>query len=598
MVTKRRDEAGTSRHGAAAVVRPRFMTSAMWYAWLLRRDIAPVLAIPDEEAQREFVVWWLLWGRGEYSAAWGWSSVQADAAMELVPIGRGLACPRLLRRLHASRTDLQHAFSLQDQESLVEYLCWYRVYGPLELDVAPPLPPVCIAMTESPRLRRPWLEGDPSVPFLAITLASRYLRAGGRISSAATRHLAEWYKICGRGLLPSPTTPPAPSPPVRRGRRKSGGVNVVGFVRGQCGLGEDVRMASAALAAAGVPHVLCDVPAGPTVPQGDDSLSDRLTERLPYKVTIYCMSAFDMAGLYLARGPAFFAGQYRIGYWPWELPSFPALWKDVYTLVDEVWAGSTFTAQSHRTRCPKPVHRLPCPVVLPRVPPVQRRDLGLHDEGTFVFVYPFDINSYLARKNPLGLIRAFRLAFQPKDKQVALLLRVNGNPDAQPKWADVVAECAADRRISVLAGTLDRHAALGVIAASDCLVSPHRAEGFGRNIAEAILLGVPVLATAFSGCMDFLVPEEGLPFEPTPLRDGDYPFGEGLWWAEPSIKEMARRMRQVRRAREGNHALQSQRLAQRRAELAAAYSPLVRGTAFAARLRQIERQTARLRAVP
>ena len=122
MVTKRRHQAETSRHGAAAVLRPRFMTSAMWYAWLLRRDVAPVLAIPDEEAQREFVVWWLLWGRGEYPAAWEWSSVQADAAMELVPIGRGLACPRLLRRLHASRTDLQHAFSLQDQESLVEYL--------------------------------------------------------------------------------------------------------------------------------------------------------------------------------------------------------------------------------------------------------------------------------------------------------------------------------------------------------------------------------------------------------------------------------------------------------------------------------------------
>jgi hypothetical protein len=97
--------------------------------------------------------------------------------------------------------------------------------------------------------------------------------------------------------------------------------------------------------------------------------------------------------------------------------------------------------------------------------------------------------------------------------------------------------------------------------------------------------------------MDFLAPEEGLPFELTPLRDGDYPFGEGLWWAEPSITEMAHRMRQVRRARERDHALQSQRLARRRAELAAAYSPLVTGAAFAARLRQIEHQTARPRAV-
>ena len=215
------------------------------------------------------------------------------------------------------------------------------------------------------------------------------------------------------------------------------------------------------------------------------------------------MSAFDMATLYLARGPAFFSGQYRIGYWPWELPRFPVLWNDAFALVDEIWAGSSFTACSYRAHCTKPVRRLPCPVVLPQVEPVARCDLELHSENAFLSVYPFDINSYLARKNPLGLVRAFRLAFPPTDLRVALLLRVNGNPDCQPGWAEVATECAADRRITILAGTLDRQAALGVVAASDCLVSPHRAEGFGRNIAEAILLGIPVLATAFSGCTDF-----------------------------------------------------------------------------------------------
>ena len=293
--------------------------------------------------------------------------------------------------------------------------------------------------------------------------------------------------------------------------------------------------------------------------------------------------------LYLARGPAFFAGQYRIGYWPWELPRFPALWRDAYTLVDEIWAGSAFTARSHRAQCAKPVRRLPCPVVIPRVEPTPRLDLGLYQEHAFVFVYPFDVNSHLARKNPLGLVRAFRLAFPPADVHVALLLRVNGNPDCQPGWAAVATECAADRRITILAGTLDRRAALGVVAASDCLVSPHRAEGFGRNIAEAILLGIPVLATAFSGCTDFLAPDEGLPFVRTPVREGEYPFGEGLWWAEPSIPEVARRMQEIRRTRERSRAREGRRLAKRRSEIATAYSPLVTGRAFAARLRQIER---------
>jgi glycosyltransferase involved in cell wall biosynthesis len=354
-------------------------------------------------------------------------------------------------------------------------------------------------------------------------------------------------------------------------------------------------MASAALEAAGIPHVVFNVPAGPAVSQQDDQLTHRLTNRLPYNITMYCMSAFDMANLYLARGPEFFADQYRIGYWPWELPRFPALWKDVYSLVDEIWAGSTFTARSHRTQCTKPVRRLPCPVVIPNVKPVPRHALKLDHETAFVFVYPFDVNSHLARKNPLGLVRAFRLAFPPTDWHVALLLRVNGNPDGQPGWTEVATECAADPRITILAGTLNRQAALGVVAASDCLVSPHRAEGFGRNIAEAILLGVPVLATAFSGCMDFLAPEERLPFERTPVGHGEYPFGEGLWWAEPSVPEMARRMREVRRAREKNQAREARRLALRRSEIATKYSPFVTGKAFAARLRQIERRTAVLR---
>ena len=399
---------------------------------------------------------------------------------------------------------------------------------------------------------------------LALATAAKVLARRG-LSARGTRNIAS--------VLPAPRVPPGRHAGVRRGRRQGGGVNLVGFVRGQFGLGEDVRMAAAALEAAGIPHALIDVPAGAAVSQQDASLAHLLTERQPYRVTIYCMSAFDMAVLYLARGPEFFAGQYRIGYWPWELPGFPSVWQDVYTLVDEVWAGSAFTARSHRTQCTKPVRRLPCPVVLPPVEPAPRRALGLRDEGAFVFVYPFDLNSHLARKNPLGLVRAFRLAFPAVDTRVALLLRVNGHPDAQPGWAELAAACVADCRISILAGTLDRRAALGVIAASDCLVSPHRAEGFGRNIAEAILLGIPVLATGFSGCTDFLAPEEGLPFEPTPLRDGDYPFGEGLWWAEPSIAEMANRMRQVRRAGETDRDCQSRRLARRRAEIAAAYQP-------------------------
>ncbi len=570
------------------------MTRAMWFAFLLRSDIRAGAAPADQEAQREFVVWWMLWGETEYPAVWHWDIAQAQVAMQLVSVGSDLPCPRLLRRLHASRRDLRAAFCLPDTEDLIDFFCWYRVRGVAELIAAPELPASCVALTECPSRRPFWSAGGLQVPRIALALAHCVpnLLSPHRFDRRRTPgRIVDWYQEYGRNLVPTPSKPPAPAATIRPGKyRQPGGVNLVGFVRGQSGLGEDVRMASLALDAADIPHVLVDVATPSAIPQGDNALAHRLTDRLVHGISIYCMSAFDMATLYLDRGPAFFSERYRIGYWPWELPRFPALWDQAFSLVDEIWTGSEYTARAYRARRSRPVRRLPCPVTLPRVQSIPRRDLALYNNDAFVFVYPFDVNSYLARKNPLALVRAFRRAFPSAQRDVALLLRVNGDPNGHPGWLEVAAECSADDRITILAGTFDRPKALGVIAACDCLVSPHRAEGFGRNIAEAILLGIPVLATEFSGCTDFLAPEEGIPFEIMTVQDGSYPFAEGQCWAEPSIDKMARRMQQIRLDRRNNPAAVQQRLISRRSEIAEAYSPHTTGRAFAKRLRLIERQ--------
>jgi hypothetical protein len=110
-----------NRRNASPASRPHFMTQGMWFAWLLRGDIRQGSAPDDPEAQREFVAWWLFWGRAEYPEVWHWGSDQAVVAMQLVTTANGLTCPRLLRRLHASRPDLQHAFRLHDEESLAEF---------------------------------------------------------------------------------------------------------------------------------------------------------------------------------------------------------------------------------------------------------------------------------------------------------------------------------------------------------------------------------------------------------------------------------------------------------------------------------------------
>jgi glycosyltransferase involved in cell wall biosynthesis len=564
--------------------RAAFMTAAMWFVWLLRADIRGKTAPSNVKAQRDFISWWLLWAHAEYPAVFTWSGEHAGIAMELVALENGLLCPRLLVRLYDARDDLREAFPLNDPEGLADYFCWYRLHAPRELAAAPSLLNDCLAITEEPSQRQPWFLDGTRVPRIA-TMLSRSIPGliRGSIHEPGTRlALAAWYMKEGGSLIPDPSSPGlARSVITYQQSLRGDGVNVIGFVNGHSGLAEDARMVSVGLAAVGVRHALIDAAADTKTPQSPDVKDIPISDSPVYSTSIYCMSAFDMATLYLRRGPAFFAGQYRIGYWPWELARFPDIWVDVYQLVDEIWTGSEFTANAYRANCPKPVTCLPAPVT---VHAVRRRALAMFGKGAFVFTYPFDPNSYLARKNPIALVRAFRVAFPAEDRKVALLLRVNGVIPSGPDRSALLQVIGDDQRIVIMEGTLDRADSLGITASSDCLVSPHRAEGFGRNIAEAILLGVPVLATAYSGCEDFLAPDEGLAFRLQDVVAGQYPFGEGLSWAEPIISDMAAKMKLERNRMRRHGRTERERLASRTMRFAEAYSPCVTGRAFADRL--------------
>ena len=527
--------------------RAAFMTDAMWFVWLLRSDIRNGSSPADAQAQREFISWWLLWGHSEYPAIYAWSSEHAQIAMDPVPVGNGLWCPRLLLRLYNSRHDLQQAFSLDKRDDLADYFCWYRLHGPLELAVAPSLPAACLAATEESTVCQPRRPVGGAAPRMAITLSRNkpdWIPEAVRDSSDAGE-LAAWYRSYGCSLIPRPTRPPKLRGRGGRSKRsfRRDGLNVIGFVSRQSGLGEDARMISAALSLAGIRHILIDASEYEARPQNARSTSVPLDERLHFAVSIYCMSPFDMASMFATNDVSQSPEEYRIGYWPWELPRFPDLWIDVYKLVDEIWTGSEFSAQAYRANCSKPVFRLPAPVTVPAVAACVLHAVG---REAFVFTYPFDPNSYLARKNPIALVRAFKRAFSAKDNRCALLLRVNGRLPEGTDRRSLLGEIGRDRRITILEGTFSRDRALAMTASCDCLVSPHRAEGFGRNIAEAILLNVPVLATAFSGCMDYLEPDECLPHTLKQVEPGEYPFSEGLLWAEPDNDDMAEKMNLVR----------------------------------------------------
>ena len=528
------------------------MTPAMWLAWLLRTDVRAGRPVEDLAAQRDFTAWWLLYGQAEYPAVWWWGPDQAHIAMEPGIIGPGATpIPRLLLRLHQGRQDLQQRYDLADSESAAGYLCWYRLAGPQQLPAAPALPPAAMAVTEALSTRFT----DPALPRMALAVlgVSPALQAVTDVAQPGHRRgLLRWFNanpiIDPAPTLPSAGPQPVPSRRSRPGPRSRPAVNLVGFARAEFGIGEDVRMLSRALEAAGVRHTITDIRPASDVRAQDVSRAAWIGPAAPGAINIFCLTGFDSGQLFLERGLQPFAGAYNVGYWPWELPRFPDHWADVYGLMDEIWAATSFQAVAYAANSPVPVQLMP-PAVTPPAALRPARTLTRRRAGRFTFLYPFDPNSTLARKNPLAAVRAFRAAFPPADRSVALVLRVNGHGAGRPGWQALRAAAAGDRRIRILEGTLPRAAALRLLQSAGCLVSPHRAEGLGRNIAEAIALAVPVLATGFSGPADLLLPHERIPAKPRRVAQGEYPHAAGLWWSEPDWRALARQMRRLRRRR-------------------------------------------------
>ena len=392
------------------------------------------------------------------------------------------------------------------------------------------------------------------------------------------------------------------------------GVNLIGFAYGELGIGEDLRMAVAACEAADVPYRIVNIKPGEEIRQEDMELKDRIEKgkkNPSYAINIFIMPGFDsVSRLFMRHGDFVFNGFYNIGWWPWELPVWPKAWNRAFDLVDEIWAGSEFSQQMYQISTTKPSSLMPLAVSVERAKPFSRKHFRLPEED-YLFLYVFDFNSHLKRKNPQAAIEAFQKAFPlhsegntPKNKgagketsaasnvKVGLVLKVMNTKPNSPDWLEFEKLIAGDERIQVINQTLDREEILGLIQVCDAYVSPHRAEGFGRTLAEAMLFGKPVIATNYSGNAFYMHPQLTLPVEYklVPLKKGDYHFVEdddSAVWAEPSLDHMAQQMHMaINKSQDPAHQKSLMQYAQ------TTFNPARTGRLMKERLEQIQDQLA------
>jgi glycosyltransferase involved in cell wall biosynthesis len=340
-------------------------------------------------------------------------------------------------------------------------------------------------------------------------------------------------------LQPEDEAPPAP------------GVLLVGHPYGVTGVAEYLRSSAVALAAAGVPfHIRNTFDWGEHLRDTHTEFGfwDRLTSGRPHPANVFHVNANEMAEARRHLGSRFFAGRYNIACWHWELSRFPDAWLPALQDVDEVWASSRFMRDGFAEKARVPVVWMPHPVDVRGGTGLRRADLAL-PEDAYLFVSTFDYTSYIARKNPMGAIRAFQSAFPAgSTNRVGLVIKSNGSAERpEEARAFLGSPELRDPRIVVIDRLMERREVIGLFEACDALVSLHRAEGFGRGLAEAMLLGKPVIATAYSGNMDFTREDNAclVDFRLIAVGRDDYPHAEGQVWADPDLAQAAAYMRRL-----------------------------------------------------
>ncbi|WP_127534109.1 glycosyltransferase family protein [Paenibacillus kobensis] len=384
----------------------------------------------------------------------------------------------------------------------------------------------------------------------------------------------------GGSTAPTVVTVPPPSP-VYEGLP---GVQLVGFSRSDSGIGEACRLQASSLLAAGVPTSIISCDALSLNRPSDESCVPLEHNEPFHKCTVLQFNP-DMLPHVLGKyGHRPVERKFTVGYWHWELMDIPEEWTASMHYFHEIWTPSQFVRDAVAARSPVPVLTMPYGCAPDDRFRPGRAYYGLPADR-YLFMMMFDTHSFMERKNPLGALEAFLLAFGGSDPSVGLVLKANNANHGGAALAHLRQRMAGCSNVYFIEAGMTRQETGGLIGECDAYVSLHRAEGFGLGIAEAMVRNKPAIATNWSGSTDFLNSSNGCPvgFRLVPIAETLGPYRAGSLWAEPDLAQAAYYMRLLACDRQtgirlGAAAAQT---------INTRYNPAIAGAAMRQRLAQI-----------
>ena len=315
------------------------------------------------------------------------------------------------------------------------------------------------------------------------------------------------------------------------------GLNVAGYLQGEFGLGQSARLILQSAKASGLPAFPLN--SNRSKVRQEEKLSENNSESI-FPVIVSVVNA-DHFELWLNDiGSNRLKYSKVIGVWAWETEDFPVSMHKAFKYVDEIWAVSNFVKDAIAPYTKKKVLVLPTPIITPeRIEKLDRATLGIPEDQEFN-LFIFDYQSVFNRKNPLGLVEAHRKAFPNSEGPLLVIKSTNGDQDAENR--EKLRFAVQDRTdILLIQDFVSREQLTSLINECSTYISLHRSEGYGLTMAEAMALGKPVIATSYSGNLDFMNRENSvlIPFKRTLVGKESFPYQHSSYWAEPDTDQAA-----------------------------------------------------------
>lgn len=316
------------------------------------------------------------------------------------------------------------------------------------------------------------------------------------------------------------------------------GVNVIGYINGEFGLGEAVRLNLKAMELVGLPYVEIDYL----------KLRDGLIGEgsFKYNINLIQLSLNDIPSFLADFKTVFSSNRYSILFLVWESEYVPEEIQKNLFLFNEIWTPSTYCREIFKQYFLGPIMTVPHPVEINLSPLVVKDFLNIYDKQKFSFLFVFNFGSSLKRKNTLFLVQSFIEAF-PNDSDVELIIKCS-NARKNPKdYKLLLNEIGGRSNIKIVDIELEKNDLNHFINQCDCYVSLHHSEGFGLTLAEAMFLGKPTIATNYSGNLEFMNDNNSflVDYVVNSIENPDINFCDNTIWADPLLEDSVEKMKLV-----------------------------------------------------